>query len=493
MFIRVSHSPWTRERLSSAAPAEGGPPRNPPPEPSSAAEYRPRRPEESVLYGVVAGYVETFLARQRERDRLVPRFVEREFRSFLDCGILARGFLRVHCDACRLDRLVPYSCKCRGFCPSCCGRRMADTAAHLVDRVFPEVPVRQWVLSVPFAVRYRLAYDSSLVRDVLQIWVRAVFASIRRRAGIPASDRRARCGAVTFIQRFSDALNLDPHFHTLALDGIYVEGGRGQLVFRHVPPPGDAEVARVADRVQRSVARLMERRGLGPQADPGEDTLRHDEPLLAELYGASVSGRIATGSRAGRRVAKVGDAIDVEDGALPSGRCCAAVAGYSVHAGVCVPARDRMRLERLARYAGRPPLASERLSALVPPPRFNLTRYSGVLAPASAFRPLIVPQEDARAPASHAGCQAEVAAAKSGPGEAKDKHGWPRNYPWTQLMARVFELDVLACPRCGAKMRILAAIDAPDAIRKILSCLGLPTRAPPVEQAQPHTDEAILW
>ena len=186
-------------------------------------EYRPRRPEVSILYGVGAGHVEAFLARQRERDRLVPRFVEREFRSFLDCGILAHGFLRVRCDACHLDRLVPYSCKCRGFCPSCCGRRMADTAAHLVDRVFPEVSVRQWVLSVPFALRYRLAYDASLVTDVLRIWVRAVFASIRRRAGIPASNRRARCGAVTFIQRFSDALNLDPHFHTLALDGIYVE------------------------------------------------------------------------------------------------------------------------------------------------------------------------------------------------------------------------------------------------------------------------------
>lgn len=330
----------------------------------TTCEYRPRRPEETVLYGVVAGNLETFLARQRERDRLVPRFVERELRSFLECGILANGFLRVHCDACRLDRVVPFSCKCRGFCPSCCGRRMADTAAHLVDHVFPDALVRQWVLSVPFALRYRLAYDPTLVRDVLQIWVRAVFASIRRRAGIPASNRRARCGAVTFIQRFSNALNLDPHFHTLALDGIYVEGGRGQLVFQHVSPPSDAEVARVADRIRRSVARLMERRGLGLQADPGADTLRQAEPLLAELYGASVSGRVATGPRAGRRVARVGDAVDVEECALPSGRCCAAVAGYSVHAGVSVPARDRMRLERLARYAGRPPLASERLSLL---------------------------------------------------------------------------------------------------------------------------------
>ena len=66
-------------------------------------------------------------------------------------------------------------------------------------------------------------------------------------------------------------------------------------------------------------------------------------------------------------------------------------------------------------------------------------------------------------------------------------------YPWPQLMARIFQIDVLACPRCGAKRRILAAIDAPEAIRKILSFLGLPTRAPPVTPALPDTDEAGLW
>ena len=93
----------------------------------------------------------------------------------------------------------------------------------------------QWVLSLPFALRYRLAYDSSLVRDALQIFVRSIFASIRRRAGIAASNRQARCGAVAFIQRFSDALNLDPHFHVLALDGIYVVDGEGEPVFRRLP------------------------------------------------------------------------------------------------------------------------------------------------------------------------------------------------------------------------------------------------------------------
>jgi hypothetical protein len=59
---------------------------------------------------------------------------------------------------------------------------MADTAAHLIDRVLPEVPVRQWVLSLPFALRYRLAYDAPLVREVLEIFVRCVFTSLRRRA-----------------------------------------------------------------------------------------------------------------------------------------------------------------------------------------------------------------------------------------------------------------------------------------------------------------------
>jgi hypothetical protein len=181
---------------------------------------------------------------------------------------------------------------------------MGDTAAHLVDRVIPEVPVRQWLLSVPFALRYRLAYDSSLVRDVLQIFVRTIFASIRRRAGVPTSNRQARCGAVAFIQRFSDALNLDPHYHVLAMDGLYVIDGKGEPVFWHVPPPTDKEVAQVAERVHRRVARLMEKRGLGSQADPDEaDGLRRNQPLLAELYGAAVSGRVATGPRAGMRIA----------------------------------------------------------------------------------------------------------------------------------------------------------------------------------------------
>lgn len=186
----------------------------------TTAAYRPRGAESTVLYCVVAHNLEAFLARQHERDSALPAFVEEEFRSFLKCGIAEFGFLRLHCDSCGRDRVLPFSCKNRGYCPACCGRRMADTAVHLVDRVIPKVPVRQRVFSLPYALRYRVAFDAALLSDVLRIVIRSVFEFLKRRAceyGIP----KWKCGAVAFVQRFGSALNLNPHFHVLVLDGVY--------------------------------------------------------------------------------------------------------------------------------------------------------------------------------------------------------------------------------------------------------------------------------
>jgi hypothetical protein len=137
--------------------------------PQPGGGYRRREPEHGVLHQVLRGELESFLARQHDHGRPVPRFVERELRGFLECGILAHGFVRVHCDACGKDRLVAFSCKGRGLCPSCGGRRMADTAAWLVDRVLPFVPVRQWVLTLPFPLRFRMAYDARLTSEVLLV------------------------------------------------------------------------------------------------------------------------------------------------------------------------------------------------------------------------------------------------------------------------------------------------------------------------------------
>ena len=92
----------------------------------------------------------------------------------------------------------------------------ADTAAHLIDHVIPQVPVRQWVLSLPFKLRYRMAYDSRLMSEILNIFVRAVFGGLRRRARESLDLKQIQCGAVTFVQRFNSALGLNIHFHMVA-------------------------------------------------------------------------------------------------------------------------------------------------------------------------------------------------------------------------------------------------------------------------------------
>ena len=98
---------------------------------------------------------------------------------------------------------------------------MADTAAHLVDCVLPEAPIRQWVLTLPYPLRYRCAYDAALTSDILRAFLRALFSALRRRAKSQWDTPRGQCGSVTFIQRFGSALNLNLHFHTLALDRVY--------------------------------------------------------------------------------------------------------------------------------------------------------------------------------------------------------------------------------------------------------------------------------
>ena len=240
-----------------------------------------------------------------------------------------------------------------------------DKFAHLVDRVFPQVPVRQWVLSLPYALRYRLAYDAEMVSEVLGIFTKTVFASLIRRASEFGAVQKAQCGAVTFIQRFGSALNLNLHLHMLAIDGVYAADDDGKPQFQALLAPDDQEIARLTASLAERIPKLLQRRGLGPDSDPEEcDPLSRDQPWLAGLYAASVSGKTAFGPNAGRRVTRMGDQIDPESMDALASKRCANVSGFSLHANVSVPAGDRQRLERLARYCARPPIAMERLEPL---------------------------------------------------------------------------------------------------------------------------------
>jgi hypothetical protein len=181
--------------------------------------YERRRPEETTLYPLVQENAATFFAQvEAETGAGLPDFVKAEFEAFLDCGILANGFLRLRCQDCAHEKLVAFSCKRRGFCPACGARRMAETAAHRVDHVIPRVPVRQWVLSFPIPLRFLLAAHPHLLSPVLQLVYRAISTFLMKQAGLTRSQ--AATGAVTLIQRFGSAAHLNIHLHCLVLDGV---------------------------------------------------------------------------------------------------------------------------------------------------------------------------------------------------------------------------------------------------------------------------------
>ena len=107
--------------------------------------YVRHRPEWTVLYQLVERHYPDFLALRAAAGRPLPRYVQDEFEAYLKCGRLEYGFLSVRCEDCHAEKLVAFSCKRRGFCPSSGARRMTDSAALLADAVFAAKPIRQWV------------------------------------------------------------------------------------------------------------------------------------------------------------------------------------------------------------------------------------------------------------------------------------------------------------------------------------------------------------
>lgn len=149
--------------------------------------------------------------------------------------------------------------------------------------------MRQWVRSLPYRLRYLLAWDHALARAVLGVSVRVLLGFQRHRArrdGI----RAGRSGLVTVIQRFGGGLNRNVHYHTLLFDGVFfVDPGTGALEFRPLSPPTDEEVGVVLARIAARVQRLLTRRGL----DPGDADLFQSDPLVEEspaLAGISSAG-----------------------------------------------------------------------------------------------------------------------------------------------------------------------------------------------------------
>ena len=442
--------------------------------------YRPRRPTTSPLYPVVQHHLETFLAHAADSDPLghgAASWVEQDFRAYLKCGILAHGFARARCEDCGHERLIPFSCKGRGICPSCNTRRMAEVAAHVTDNVLPHLPVRQWVLSLPKRLRPFLHHNPDIAGAVLRIFLRAVRTTLCHKS--PGAPRDAQLGAISFLHRFGSSLNTHFHFHCVILDGAFSQGPDGEARFHEatrLQPHHWFDLQRV---VQRRILRHFRTHGLLDQADADG------------MLGWRGSG------------------------------------GFSIDASVRIQGDDRQGVERLVRYCARPPFALEqlhapkgtaspldspdarllyrfpkptpdgrteillsplqlleRLAAFVPPPRVHRNRYHGVLAPNAGLRPAVVaigrPEADALGGDTPGSPPLPSAV---GPDELTRPASSAR-IRWAVLLARIYEVLPLHCPACGGTMTILAFLTDPPVVSTILLHLELPHRPPPISPAR---------
>jgi hypothetical protein len=220
------------------------------------------------------------------------------------------------------------------------------------------------VLSLPIPLRLLLAAQPELVTPVLQVVQHAVTRLLLERAGLKADEGHG--GAVTLIQRFGSAANLNVHLHGLVLDGVYRGGGDGVPAFVEVVALTDDELHALLQTLIIRLIKLLMRRGVLVEdmgqtylAEPDADADADEARTLRRLQAAAVPYRIAFGPRAGQKVLTRRGAMPREGTAGQP--LCADIDGFSLHAAVRVEAHDRRRLEQLCRYITRPALSNDRV------------------------------------------------------------------------------------------------------------------------------------
>jgi hypothetical protein len=243
------------------------------------AEREQRAEGEEPLYGAVD---------DGALDVRLPRHARKERETYLDCGLLCRGFARIRCGTCEESRLVGFSCEGRGFCPSCLGRRMCRAAANLIEQVLPEAALRQWVLTFPSPWRARLPHDGELLGALTRIFVESVSSFHAKRASARRSAE-GKTGAVAVIQRISSDLRSNPHHHVVFLDGVYREEG-ASLVWTELGHLKTREVGEVLEHAVLRMSRHLRRRGLLGRGSP-----RRERPSTARFH---VEIAAARGARA---------------------------------------------------------------------------------------------------------------------------------------------------------------------------------------------------
>jgi hypothetical protein len=360
------------------------------------------------------------------------------------------------------------------------------------DHVVPDVPLRQFVLTLPVPLRILVARDRRLLSAVRTVFLRAIKSFICKKARDGYPSKVLLPAGFCVVQRFGSALQLAPHFHAVLFDGAYRKDDEGSLHFVAAPAVTPSERLTLVTRIASRIERLLERRGLRQSCD--------DEPTQLELTAM-----------------KVPASAPVQEVASNA----SSVRGFNLHASTRISAHDEASRMRLLRYVLRPAIAQDRLhfdggvvtfemkrvfsdgtrvlkftpqafirrvAMLIPAPRQHEITYTGLLAANAKHRKdaVRVPTHrrigrvDGNAPAGEP--------SKSPPThEVAAPHAPSATMPWAELLKRTFAFDVLRCERCGGRARVIAAITEPKTIDKILAHLqGPKLHSPAAPRAPPN-------
>jgi ribosomal protein S27E len=355
--------------------------------------------------------------------------------KYLDCGNPKNGFARIKCKDCGLERLVMYSCKCRGFCPSCHAKRREEWGEWMRESLLLDVPHRQVVFTIPKMLRIFFKYNRSLLSGLCLCGKEALLKYFKAVTG-----RKLTPGIIAVIQSFGSRINLHPHLHFLVSEGGSDREGRFHSVSRF-----NDDLLR--EIFSREVFSLL---------------------LRKQLINLTLIQKILRWQHT----------------------------GFHVHSQV--RAISKQEAERVGKYMIRPILSLKRLSfdeaqgqviyqygkhsselermdylefiarvtSHVPDKGQVMIRYYGLYANA------------------HRGKMCKAGVDPSHPPIIEEEERFVPSKGWAEMMRKVYETDPLLCPKCSGQMRIISFIEEHKVIDKIINHLKLTFMA---ERPPPHS------
>lgn len=423
--------------------------------------YAPRKPRSSPLYLMLDAHFETF--REDYEKRFRKRYgwwrpvTDEVVGKFLQCGDPHYGFARVRCPECGAEYLRPFSCKCRGFCPSCSKRKSLDLAAFLEEDLFRPVGHRHWVWSIPRILRSRFLYHRELLPKLSWCAWQSVTTLVHEALG--RDD--VFPGGILVPQTFGGMANWNPHVHGLLTEVCWDREGNAY-----------------------------------PMPDIGAEELH----ALEQLFSAMVFGMLLDQERVSPELVEK----------MRSWKH----SGFSVYCDTVIDAEDSKGLKTLSEYISRAPFSLERMTfaedsdmVLYRGEHFHsgLGRNFEVTDPLEWIARITshIPRKGAKQ-VIYYGAYSQAWRGRerrqgilpkpgddSRPGHRKVSSSSRQR--WAALLKKVWDIDALKCPECGSRMKVISIIEQPSVVRRILEHLGLwedprPPPRPPELVCEPDAD-----